>query len=116
MLIKQKQTVLRYYSLVNCIQPKKLTVLPKHVNPSINVATNENTHYNFKLFDRSCSQKVISIWQDVWGNGKIAVHRRDVDERYMYINFYVFFLHTIITLYRRSHTDHILLYLFHCTL
>ena len=40
-----------------------------------NVATTENTHYNIKLFDRSCSQKVISIWQDVWSNGKIAVHR-----------------------------------------
>ena len=76
-LIKQKQTVLRYYSLVNCIHAKKLTVLLKHVNPSINVATTENTHYNIKLFDRSCSQKVISIsaWQDVWSNGKIAVHR-----------------------------------------
>ena len=45
-LIKQKQTVLRYYSLVNCIHAKKLTVLRKHVNPSINVATTENTHYN----------------------------------------------------------------------
>ena len=43
-LIKQKQTVLRYYSLVNCIHAKKLTVLLKHVNPSINVATTENTH------------------------------------------------------------------------
>ena len=68
-LIKQKQTVLRYYSLVNC------TVLLKHVNPSINVATTENTHYNIKPFDRSCPQKMISIWQDVWNNGKIAVHR-----------------------------------------
>ena len=75
-LIKQKQTVLRYYSLVNCIHAKKLTVLLKHVNPSINVATTENTHYNIiKVFDKSCSQKVISIWQDVWSNGKIAVHR-----------------------------------------
>ena len=74
-LIKQRQTVLRYYSLVNCIHAKKLTVLLKHVNPSINVATTENTHYNIKLFDRSCSQKVISIRQDVWSNGKIAVHR-----------------------------------------
>ena len=77
-LIKQKQTVLdSYYSLVNCIHAKKLTVLLKHVNPSINVATtdSENTHYNIKLCDRSCSQKVISIWQDVWSNGKIAVHR-----------------------------------------
>ena len=75
-LIKQKQTVLRYYSLVNCIHAKKyITVLLKHVNPSINVATTENTHYNIKLFGRSCSQKVISIWQDVWSNGKIAVHR-----------------------------------------
>ena len=41
----------------------------------INVATTENTHYNIKLFDRSCSQQVINIWQDVWSNGKIAVHR-----------------------------------------
>ena len=50
-LIKQKQTVLRYYSLVNCIHAKKLTVLLKHVNPRINVATTENTHYNIiKLF------------------------------------------------------------------
>ena len=73
-LIKQKQTVLKYYSLVNCIHAKKLTLL-KHVNPSINVATTENTHYNIKLFDRSCSQKAISIWQDVWCNAKIAVHR-----------------------------------------
>ena len=41
-LIKQKQTVLRYYSLVNCIHAKKLTVLLKHVNPSIKfVATIE---------------------------------------------------------------------------
>ena len=39
----------------------KLTVLLKHVNPSIKfVATTENTHYNIKPFD-SCSQKVISI-------------------------------------------------------
>ena len=74
-LIKQKQTLLRYYSLVNCIHAKKSTVLFKHVNPSINVATTENTYYNIKLFDRSCSQKVISIWQDVWSNGKIVVHR-----------------------------------------
>ena len=75
-LIKQKQTVLRCYSLVNCIHAKKLTVLLKHVNPSIKfVATTENTHYNITPFDRSCSQKVISIWQDVWSNGKIAVHR-----------------------------------------
>ena len=29
-LIKQKQTVLKYYSLVNCIHAKKLTLL-KHV-------------------------------------------------------------------------------------
>ena len=73
-LIIQKQTVLRYYSLVNCIHARKLTVLLKHVNPSINVATTENTHYNIKPFDRSCSQKVISIWQDVRSNG-IAAHR-----------------------------------------
>ena len=75
-LIKQKQIVLRYYSLVNCIHSKKFTVLLKHVNPSIKfVATTENTHYNIKLFDRCCSQKVISIWQDVWSNDKIAVCR-----------------------------------------
>ena len=74
-LIKQKQTVLRYYSLVNRIHAKKLIVLLKHVNPGINVATTENNHYNIKLFDRGCSQKVNSIWQDVWSNGKIAVHR-----------------------------------------
>ena len=36
------------------------------------IATTENT---IKLFDRSCSQKVISIWQDVWSIGKIAMHR-----------------------------------------
>ena len=78
-LIKQKQTVLRYYSLVNCIHAKKLTVLLKRVNPSINVVTTENSHYNIKLSDRSCSQKVISIWQDVWSNGKIAVHRSRKD-------------------------------------
>ena len=58
------------------LHAKKLTVLLKHVNPSINVATTENTHYYIKLFDRSCSQKVISIWQDVWSNGKIAVHKK----------------------------------------
>ena len=65
-LIKQKQTVLKCYSLVNHnIHAKKLTVLLKHVNPSIKfVATIENTHYNIKPFDRS-SQKVISIWQGV---------------------------------------------------
>ena len=75
-LIKQKQTVLRYYSLVNCIHAKKLTVLLKHVNPSIKfVAATENTYYNIKPFDRSCSQTAISISQDVWSNGKIAVHR-----------------------------------------
>ena len=74
-LIKQKQTVLRYYSLVNCIYAKKFIVLLKYVNPNINVATTENTHYNIKLFDKSCSQKVIGIWQDVWSNGKIAVHK-----------------------------------------
>ena len=75
-LIKRKQTVLRCYSLINCVHTKKLTVLLKHVNPSIKfVATTENTHYNFKPFDRSCSQKTIIIWQDVWSNGKIAVHR-----------------------------------------
>ena len=73
--IKQKQTVLRHYSLVNCIHVKKLTVLLKHVNPSIKfVATTENIHYNIKPFDRSCYQKVIRIWPDVWSNGKIAVH------------------------------------------
>ena len=61
-LIKQKQTVLRWYSLVNCIHAKKLTVLLKHVNPSIKfIATTENTYCNIKQFDRSCSQKVISI-------------------------------------------------------
>ena len=75
-VIKQnKQFSDSYYSLVNCIHAKKLTVLLNHVNPSINVATTENTHYNIKLFDRNCSQKVISIWQDVWSNGKIAVLR-----------------------------------------
>ena len=73
-VIKQKQTVLRYYSLVNCIHTKKLTVLLKHINPNINVATTEIPTM-VKLFDRSCSQTVISIWQDVWSNGKIAVHR-----------------------------------------
>ena len=70
-LIKQKQTVFRLLT----VYAKKLTVLFKHVNSSISMATTENTHYNIKLFDRSCSQKVISIWQDVWSNGKIAVHR-----------------------------------------
>ena len=31
-LIKQKQTVLRCYSVVNCIHAKKLTVLLKHAS------------------------------------------------------------------------------------
>ena len=76
-LIKQKQTVLKYYSLVNCIHVKNLLLyLSIYVNPIINVATTENTHYNIiELFDRSCPQKVISMWQDVWSNGKIEVHR-----------------------------------------
>ena len=39
------------------------------------VATAENAHYNIKLFDRRYSQKVISVWQDVWSDGKIAVNR-----------------------------------------
>ena len=52
---------------------KKFTVLLKHVNSYIKVvATTENTHYEF---DRSCSQKIISIWQGVWSNGKMAVYR-----------------------------------------
>ena len=33
-----------------------------HINPSINVATTENTHCNIKPFDRSCSQKVIRMF------------------------------------------------------
>ena len=41
-LIKQKQTVLRYYSLVNCIHAMKFTV-----NPSIKfVATTENVVFS----------------------------------------------------------------------
>ena len=52
-----------------------LTVLLKHVNPSIRFVATSDAYYNIKPFDRSCSQKVISIWQDVWNNGKIAVHR-----------------------------------------
>ena len=67
-LIKQKQTVFRCYSLVNCIHAKKLTVLLKHVNPSIKfVATTKNTYYNIKPFDRSCSQKVIIVYGKMFG-------------------------------------------------
>ena len=47
--------------IVNCIYAKKLTVLLRHVSSSINVATTENIHFTIRLFDRSCSQKVISI-------------------------------------------------------
>ena len=72
-LIKERQTVLRYYSLVNCIHAKKLTVLHKSFNPSINVTTIENTHYNIVLND--LIEVVLRKWQDVWSNGKIAVHR-----------------------------------------
>ena len=67
-LIKQKQTVLRYYNIVHCIHAKKLTVLqPKH---SV-VAATENTYYKILNYLKEVfSQKVISIWQ-----GKIAVCR-----------------------------------------
>ena len=68
---KKKKTVLRYYSLVNCIHVKKLTVLLKHVNPSINVATTEIP----TIILNYLTQKVISMWQDVWSNDKIRMHR-----------------------------------------